>query len=68
MRESNMSGIEPITPEELRVFWEHVRKVSSEVRGWPEWKKAFACEIYSLPLSALEEEKPGGRNPERPRT
>ncbi len=45
--------LEPTTPEKLRRFWEHVERVALEVRNWPEWKKAFACDLYSFPAKAL---------------
>jgi hypothetical protein len=46
---------ESMSPEELRAFWEHVKRVSAEVRRWPEWKKTFACDLYSFPRSVLED-------------
>ncbi len=48
-----MTELEPTTPEAKQTFWRHVDRVASEVRGWPEWKKAFACELYSFPGAAL---------------
>ncbi len=50
-----MRELEPNTPEKLDEFWERVQRVAVEVRGWPEWKKAFACDLYSFPASSLGE-------------
>jgi hypothetical protein len=54
--------LEPTTPEKLDEFWEHVQRVAIEVRSWPDWKKAFACDLYSFPARSLaDREEPLGR-------
>jgi hypothetical protein len=27
---------------------DHAKRASAEVRAWPEWKKAFASDVYSV--------------------
>lgn len=33
-----------------RAMSDHVTRASAEVRGWPEWKKAFASDVYSVSI------------------
>lgn len=54
-----MTELEPTTPEKLQRFWEHVDRVAIEVRNWPEWKKAFACDLYAFPARALARAEQG---------
>jgi hypothetical protein len=42
------------TKRDLQTFIAHAKRASAEVRGWPEWKKAFACDVYSVPLERFQ--------------
>lgn len=33
---------------------DHAKRASAEVRAWPEWKKAFASDVYSVSMNRFE--------------
>jgi hypothetical protein len=33
---------------------DHVKRAYAEVRAWPEWKKAFASDVYSVSINRFE--------------
>jgi len=33
---------------------EHAKRASAEVRAWPEWKKAYASDVYSVSIDRFQ--------------